>query len=74
MTARRLWVLVRGLPPDSLTANLAHADEQEPEQQTPQAGKVRYLEDIPVARSLREVGKFLNSGGDEFTQMTQQAG
>ena len=75
MSTRKLWVRIRGLPPDSATANLAHAgDAPQGEQQDQALPRVRYLEDIPVAKSLREVGSFLNASGDELSQMAQQAG
>lgn len=66
ISARKLWVLVQNLPPDSLTATLAHPrserDEGEPAEGGP-ASSVTYLEDIPLAKSMADVGKFVNEVG-----------
>jgi hypothetical protein len=77
MSARRLWALVSNLPPESATVVLSRAGEES----APQSGAegralapVKCLEDIPLAPSLSEVGKFVNAGGDEFTEMAKRAG
>ncbi len=71
MTARRLAVLVRHLPADALSVQLA-SQEQEP---TRSAGRSaqgpRLLEDIPVV-PLREARSFIQSSGDEFVQRFAQ--
>lgn len=72
MTARRLYVLVQGLPPDSATVQAARRQETPAEQDRPaerHLAPVKCLSDIPVARSMAEVGKFVNSSGDEFAEM-----
>lgn len=75
LSARTVWVRVRMLPPDSATVSAAKAAEpSEPTRRDQQAkpaalAPVRCLSDIPVAGSLREVGKFLNASNDEFSQM-----
>ena len=77
MTARRLYVLLRGLPPDSATANAAHAAQAAPKSDRPaerHLAPVKTLSDIPVAGSLSEAGRFVNSGNDEFGEKYGQAG
>lgn len=61
---------VKGLPPESAYFNLVHRGEQ---QAQPSDGDgrhlqvVKFLDDIPVAGSLSEVGKFVNASDDEFS-------
>lgn len=81
MTARRLWSLVYYLPKDAATTFCMAEDHQEDSGQSqPATGDrhlqpARCLEDIPVARSMAEVAKFVNSSADEFsTEFGQQAG
>lgn len=63
-------MLIRGLPPDSQTATLAHGSQDA--QEAPESGQrhlqpVRYLEDVPVAKSMGEAMRFVNAGNDEFS-------
>jgi len=77
MTARRLFVLIKGLPPESATFNLSRAQEpaQQPDSE-PQRhlAPVRVLSDIPVAKSMGEVGKFVQARGDDLAGMMGDAG
>jgi hypothetical protein len=77
MSARRLVTLVKGLPPDSATAQAARVSEPagKPESAPERhLAPVRCLSDIPVARSLREVGRFVNASGDELAQLMGETG
>lgn len=77
MSARRLWVLVQGLGPDSATAHAARAADPPPEAARPaerRLASVKYLEDIPVAKSLADAGRFLQASGDEFSETFGQTG
>jgi hypothetical protein len=78
MSARRLRVLIQGLPADA-ASRIARAEDEPRETAQPDdpGGKlapVKCLADIPVAKSMAEVGKFVNSSGDEFSETFGQAG
>ncbi len=73
ITARRLAALIKALPPDSYTGSLARgeADNSSSSTPAPHAGAApRCLEDIPVARSLHDAIRFVNSSDEEFAAMT----
>jgi hypothetical protein len=82
ITARALWVRLRNLPPEAATVTLARQqDPGEGQGRGRSAGRaerhlapVRCLTDIPVAKSITDVGKFVNASGDEFSAMADQAG
>ncbi len=68
MSARKLWVRVSQLPPESATVNLTRVVE--PPQSGQQRGAtVRYLEDIPKV-GLRDAQRFINASGEEFDALT----
>ena len=70
MSARRLAVYVKGLPPDSCTFTLAHGQQSAPQYEGGAPDNVRYLEDIPVV-PLRDAQRFVDASGEEFSSMAK---